>query len=51
MTELYNDVKAVIDGTWESGIEMGVIANDEVDISFKGTDVAVTEKIMRKSIM
>lgn len=45
---VYNDVKAVIDGTWESGIEMGVIANGGVDIAFEGTDVAVPEEIIEK---
>jgi Uncharacterized ABC-type transport system, periplasmic component/surface lipoprotein len=45
---VYNDVKAVNDGTWESGIEMGVIANGGVDIAFEGTDVAVPEEIIEK---
>ncbi len=45
---VYNDVKAVIDGTWEPGIEMGGIANGGVDIAFEGTEVAVPEEITEK---
>ena len=45
---VYNDVKAVIDGTWKPGVEMGVIANGGVDIAFEGTEVAVPEEIIEK---
>ena len=45
---VYNDVKSVIDGTWEPGIEMGVIANGGVDIAFEGTEVDIPEEIIEK---
>lgn len=46
---VYNDVKSVIDGTWESGIEMGVIANGGVDVTFEGTGVDIPEEIIEKT--
>lgn len=45
---VYRDVESVLDGTWKAGIDMGVIANGGVDVTFEGTEVAVPEEIIKK---
>ena len=45
---VYNDVQSVLDGTWKAGIDMGIIANGGVNITFEGTEVAVPDEIIKK---